>query len=79
MKTENNKGIEKVDFETYLWDCFTQFINKEGNYIRVGGGKRLKDGLEYNVTDVRNRNPMQVSKKMWKEVVIRHLLHFTYN
>ena len=71
--------LKRRDFEDYIWNCFLDFLNKEENHDRDRGGKQLKKGKEYYVSSTKNRNPRQVPKHLWVELLKRHLHNQNYN
>lgn len=75
MKEELNK----MDFDSYIFQCFNKFLNTEGNYIQTEYGKHLRDGVEYLWANSSNRNPKQVPDILWKEMLWKHLKRIEYN
>ncbi len=71
--------LEPVKFDNFLWECFFNFLNTEGNYCEEDGGRRLKPWKEFDWRKVKNRNPRQVDDVMWKNILHNHLVHYKYN
>ncbi len=66
-----------IGFDHYIWACFLEFL-EDNHVLTEDGDKRLKDGVEFNWADAKNRNPM-VSDEVWKDALLFHLRHFNYN
>ena len=80
MKEKRNKKmLKRIDFDKYIWKCFTEFLDKEENHIETVFGKRLKDGVEFLWDDSKNRNPTQVPNDTWRRLLYKHIQRFHYN
>lgn len=69
--------LHPISFDQYLWDCFLELL-EHNHELTPDGGKRLKDGVEFNWQNAKNRNPMVVDE-LWKEILLKHLRHYGYN
>jgi hypothetical protein len=72
-------GLERTDFDDYIFQCFIQFLEDENNYIETEEGRKLRAGVDFELGDARNRNLNQVCNGLWKEVLRSHLHNYTYN
>ncbi|MES2592183.1 MAG: hypothetical protein V4608_09885 [Bacteroidota bacterium] len=77
MRQGKKKELMPVGFDNYIWACYLEFL-EENHVLTEDGGKRLKDGVEFDWADAKNRNPM-VSNGVWKDLLLFHLYHFKYN
>lgn len=59
-------------FDSYIWQCFFRFLNKEGKY------KNYKNDTFY-AYDAENRNPEQVPELLWQKLIQRHVKTFNNN
>lgn len=79
MKNKMKEELIKMDFDSYIFECFNKFLNTEGNFIQTEYGKHLKDGVEYLWTYSSNRNPKQVPDGVWQRILWEHLKRTNYN
>jgi hypothetical protein len=76
---KNKKELKRASFDYYIWQCFMDFLDEEGNYIKTENGKRLKDGKEFQWIDSPNRNNKQVPNELWRAVLYCHLKEYNQN
>lgn len=78
MDNKKNK-MRRISLDDYIWSCFVKFLNKENNHVQRVGGKSLSEDVNYNFAHAENRNKKQVTDKLWRSILIRHLNINNYN
>ncbi|MCD6018805.1 MAG: hypothetical protein K0S53_1926 [Bacteroidetes bacterium] len=64
-------GIKRKQFDEYLWQCYLDFLDVEGDVASSKSFVAYRQAL--------NRNPKQVPDLLWKILVKRNIKRHNHN
>jgi hypothetical protein len=67
-----NITLERMDFDSFIWIEFMEFMMEDGNHIAFKEGVILRPDLEFHAFNIPSRNPI-VGNELWRAILLSHL------
>lgn len=73
MKAENNnEQLTRKTFEDAIGEYLEEFLSYDGNYETIDGERYLKEEIPFYPSYTPQRNPRQVPRLLWRNLIRQH-------